>query len=873
MSDYGVFEASTTDGHEEEQAQRQAKRDLGRAIEAAREGFGTFLGSATDKQDYQDRLALVMNDLMQKVADSGVMPVPGVMRKVKAALRPEFRLAHDFKPGDKVRANGKDGRVSDVKGKNSDADIYVAFSGEGVDVFRPSQVRHAASRKQGSDYLQELKEWHPVEYAAFMESLSPGVVYEPGEMEQLHKQWAATQTPFDEGDDFMASRRQAAPGFDENISDEDLLASIEIAKLFQDNQDKVDELEAEARSRGILSSILSFGSRKHANDSAKGDAINFIQYLQSLGYRMPKDVGYPGADSELDEELYIYFKGDLAKIQEVTEFLQQNWDYYAYGASRKQAAGLDEFENMLRANWGASFSEFLNEFDEDSQRDAREEFKNTFGVTDADLNGFLPAIGASRKAGQAKGSRRKIAVEWRFDDLGLGDLDWKSWWTVPEESAQASNGVQGLVVEDGSGKGGYNWLIQDVATSDDLQRGNAPSVEEAKSAVEQAMSRYASRKQAGDAESVDAVVDFLLFCDKEGFSSESENSLDVYNGDDEISQDDYNTIYDFIAGDLDDYLYSKIFDRYRQRTSSRKQSGAGNWEQAYDGAGQWKLKDNSQVVIEEEEDGYYLFNGVDLIEFTDTLEQAMELGESSHVASRKQASDVDLDDHRVLVWLSQFEDQGLEPSAPGEEQWEWLKDNVDYDVIQDSIDQAYEYGELGRADAHALAYELQQTFFGSRKQASDDALVLDAISDLMLNGTLSVEDKDAIERAYGQGEQGKWEAAYNSVTFVADGPDLGSWEDGLVEAILDGIEDLLGRTASRKQAEDDYVTITPESAAIDFKEWLDGRTPDFDLLDEFQETYQYSDQVGEAENNAMVDVIDRFGSRKRAFNTDDNYFL
>ena len=95
MSNYGVFEASSTDGHEEEQRQRQAKRNLGTAIEAAREGFGDFLGSSTDKQDYNDRLALVMNDLMQKVADSGVMPVPGVMRKVKAALRPEFRVADD----------------------------------------------------------------------------------------------------------------------------------------------------------------------------------------------------------------------------------------------------------------------------------------------------------------------------------------------------------------------------------------------------------------------------------------------------------------------------------------------------------------------------------------------------------------------------------------------------------------------------------------------------------------------------------------------------------------------------------------------------------------------------------------------------------
>ena len=164
MSDYGVFEASSTDGHEEEQHQRQAQRDLGRAIEAAREAFGDFLGAATDKQDYKDRLALVMNDLMQSVADSGVMPVPGVMRKVKAALRPEFRTA---------------------------------------------------------------------------------------------------------------SRKTAAPGFDPNISDEDLLAGLQIAEALNhdgSNQAKVDELRAEARSRGILS------SRKQAETFQPGDKVTKSGY-------------------------------------------------------------------------------------------------------------------------------------------------------------------------------------------------------------------------------------------------------------------------------------------------------------------------------------------------------------------------------------------------------------------------------------------------------------------------------------------------------------------------------------------------------------------------------------------------------------------
>ena len=74
---------------------------------------------------------------------------------------------------------------------------------------------------------------------------------------------------------------------------------------------------------------------------------------------------------------------------------------------------------------------------------------------------------------------------------------------------------------------------------------------------------------ASEADSVEAIVDFLLFCDKERLSEESHDSLDFYNGDDELSQDDYNTIYDFISGDLDDYIYTKVNERVRQRSGSR----------------------------------------------------------------------------------------------------------------------------------------------------------------------------------------------------------------------------------------------------------------------------------------------------------------
>ena len=591
MSDYGVFEASSTDGYEEDQRQRQATRDLGRAIEAAREGFGDFLGAATDKQDYQDRLALVMNDLMQKVADSGVMPVPGVMRKVKAALRPEFRQAANEealewaenyyqrnKTGDGVDT-WKDalGLAGDEFGTNFTAEDYARHSSR-KQAYDKGQAAQAAAAwaedlgyndpwgfaswlvDKGPRYLSPMSDSeYQTHLQLFQEADDPGVYgsRKQASIEDLRsyvESKGVTTSDKDNGFTFptsdgakgyvsenrngdivvqtliggsgggvqsnyskdevdlvkqwidrTASRKQAdVHWYDQNGRQEAHFAGGEHITVFPDGKWEVSTgafldsgqapsvEQAKAESLEALS-LLAFGSRKksrrkHADDYVKGDALNFINHLQNGGYRMPKDAGYPGEGGQMDDELYDYTNGDQNRISEITRFLQENWDYYAYGASRKRA-------------------------------------------------------------------------------------------------------------------------------------------------------------------------------------------------------------------------------------------GAGNWEQSYDGSDEWKLTGNPQVVIMSEDDGFYLFNGVELVEVTDTLEQAMDLGESSHVAKRKTA-------------------------VP--------KEN----------------------------------------------LIFDSLSELLLNGSLSAEDQDAIERAYGQGEQGKWEAAYNSVTFVADGPDLGSWEDGLVEAILDGIEDLVGdpsRSAAKKE--------------------------------------------------------------------------
>lgn len=89
MSNYGVFESAFTDDHDERTAQADREALLRSAIFDAREQFGSFLASAKDKSDFKDRVALVKNDMMKVVANS-LMPVPGVMRKVEGALKPDF---------------------------------------------------------------------------------------------------------------------------------------------------------------------------------------------------------------------------------------------------------------------------------------------------------------------------------------------------------------------------------------------------------------------------------------------------------------------------------------------------------------------------------------------------------------------------------------------------------------------------------------------------------------------------------------------------------------------------------------------------------------------------------------------------------------
>lgn len=582
MSDYGVFEASTTDGHEEEQRQRQATRDLGRAIEAAREGFGDFLSGATDKQDYSDRLALVMNDLMQKVADSGVMPVPGVMRKVKAALRPQFRTAKSTKDmayefykqladigftGEELADPNFDWDqdwVQDALGNAAHAlgvseEEVVEATGE----YSPTSSSFFAKRKTAGD-LEDFESWVSEEANS---------VYDLASASRYLSTFPSGEEPFDNDPDALlyayefqfaeASRKRAY--FNPDITDDNLLGALQIAEVLlnaapgdQERIDKVDELRAEVDARGLTPLKTSRLKRAYDSSSTPGmyaewasdqgldphsneTVAEFGNQFSGLSYDMQQEIaqeflssrkqaGTTGGGEEVDlsnpsslsDEDLIYWassaggsyvsdsesdsihaevraRGLEQQVRDVQNY-KVDWtppDKYNYFGNRK-ALRKQAFtqENLGNGYYGIFYSAPSGKTDVDIFDSGDSLLTELTGADSPEMARKQAVEYVDSISSPEFTSSRKVAVQWRFDDMGMPEFDWVSWWTVPEESAEASNGVQGLVVEDGTGQGGYNWSIQDIATSDDLQNGNAASVEQAKAEVEQAMSRYASRKTA-----------------------------------------------------------------------------------------------------------------------------------------------------------------------------------------------------------------------------------------------------------------------------------------------------------------------------------------------------------------------------------------
>jgi len=139
MPDYGIFEAASSDGLEQHNSRRQAERALDEAVFAAREQFGSFLGAATNKQDFEDRLALVKPELMSTV-EAHLLPVTGVMRRVSRALRPDFRSKQAADYDEDWDTSSPDSREPDDEVEDPRGDDYM-----------PNYQRDGSRRKQADD--------------------------------------------------------------------------------------------------------------------------------------------------------------------------------------------------------------------------------------------------------------------------------------------------------------------------------------------------------------------------------------------------------------------------------------------------------------------------------------------------------------------------------------------------------------------------------------------------------------------------------------------------------------------------------------------------------------------------------------------------
>lgn len=91
MSSFGVFEASIHSEAEQKLADREQTDKLNSAILAVRQQFGSFLFQADGLDDFDNRVALVKDDMRKAVEAAGMFPRTGVMRRVVNAQKVVFK--------------------------------------------------------------------------------------------------------------------------------------------------------------------------------------------------------------------------------------------------------------------------------------------------------------------------------------------------------------------------------------------------------------------------------------------------------------------------------------------------------------------------------------------------------------------------------------------------------------------------------------------------------------------------------------------------------------------------------------------------------------------------------------------------------------
>ncbi len=96
MSDYGLFESDEASQAEPRLAAITASRKLEAAIDGVRRDFGRFLIAATGIDEFEDRWHLSKHDIRASV-EPMVFPNTGTMRRIKNALKADWKLAHPYK--------------------------------------------------------------------------------------------------------------------------------------------------------------------------------------------------------------------------------------------------------------------------------------------------------------------------------------------------------------------------------------------------------------------------------------------------------------------------------------------------------------------------------------------------------------------------------------------------------------------------------------------------------------------------------------------------------------------------------------------------------------------------------------------------------
>lgn len=472
MSDYGVFEATSTDGHEEEQRQRQAKRNLGTAIEAAREGFGDFLGSSTDKQDYNDRLALVMNDLMQKVADSGVMPVPGVMRKVKAALRPEFRVADDH------------------------------LDAPGVDM---SQLR-----------LDGLGNYGDAVAVVFDDS---------GNAVDLALNWETAQSMAQEGYDVQVVRGDGGRSQDEiqRMVDHEKELRRDLFGSRKTASRSLSEIAAEIRADW---KNVYFGAEPYLDAMSSLDSIDDSYGQDSaksiVAYFLSNATSWRGETARRVKKELKELSKRKATRKTAIQWDRNDGDSASYSS---QDAGLDYWIKNVNGQWEWSIFDFLSgEGDQGTAFDFEEaeSYIEDF-IANSDPDAYFDRLEASKQA----------AAPWETFYTTDTRLDGSE---SEQYTARLGNGVTLEAFEDPYSTGGWGWsvwLTGDDGIKRYQVGGEAGSPDEAKKAAEAASQE---RKQAGSAQVLQKLenalndqrsVDVICSNSPDGsFSSEREISVD-----------------------------------------------------------------------------------------------------------------------------------------------------------------------------------------------------------------------------------------------------------------------------------------------------------------------------------------------------------